>query len=66
MRVIIDWDEKYPELFLSFPGDPGCTEAERDKHGIEVPDEVAARWRAVRDAWHALDEEARRYTGRQP
>lgn len=50
MRVLIDWDEQYPALYLRF----GTGET-------EVPDDVAARWRAAWDAWWALADEVRAF-----
>lgn len=57
VKVYIDWDEQYPVLLLRF-GDYG----DAGEHGtFEVPDDVAARWRDVRDAWHALADEVRAF-----
>lgn len=51
MRVLIDWDDQYPALFLRFGR----------QNGTEVPDEMAARWRDVWNAWWALAEEVRAF-----
>ena len=56
MKVLIDWDEQYPALFLRFRDEQG---------GVEVPDDVAARWRATRDAWWALADEVRAFEATQ-
>jgi hypothetical protein len=68
VKVIIDWDEQYPALFLYFDGEeypdsshPGWIE----KFGTEVPDDLARRWRETRDAWRSLDDEVRKFTGRE-
>ncbi len=50
MKVLIDWDQQYPALYLRF----GAGEA-------EVPDDVAERWRATWDAWWALADEVRAF-----
>lgn len=66
MKVLIDWDERYPDLFLSFDEEEELTSVRETvrKHGVDVPDELAQRWRDVRNAWRALDDEVRQYTGR--
>lgn len=51
MRVLIDWDQSHPALFLRFDA----------SNGIEVPDDMAMRWRDIRDAWWALAEEVRAF-----
>jgi hypothetical protein len=64
VRVLIDPEvELYPEVTLlfddeiAFPDVPaGCSKA---NCGIDVPDEVASRWQAARDAWKAVQQEAR-------
>lgn len=64
MKVRAEWDEQYPALFLHFP-DEGDTEdrAFTERVGKDVPDELAARWRKVRDDGRALDTEVRKYMG---
>lgn len=66
MRVLIENDvELYPEIVLhfgdeiAFPAVPsGC---DSSNCGIDVPDDVAARWKAARDAWFAVQREADAY-----
>jgi hypothetical protein len=54
VRVLIDWDDQYPALYLRFGG--YGTEGE-----TEVPDDVAERWRATWDAWWELADEVRAF-----
>lgn len=42
-------DEAYPDYFLDRPDDARIE--------LDVPDEVAERWRAAREAWDAAVEE---------
>lgn len=68
MKVLVDWVDTYPDLSLTFEGDEK-TPGEKDqlaRYGIEVPDELAQRWRATRDAWRKLDEEVQEFTGHDP
>lgn len=51
MKVLIDWTERYPDLYLGFGS----------ANGAEVPDDVAERWRATYNAWWALAEEVRAF-----
>ena len=56
MRVLIETDvELYPETTL-----PKNWE---HRAGTEVPDDVAARWKAARDAWRRAQEEAGAWPG---
>lgn len=69
MRVLIDTDvELYPQVTLLF-GDseivfPAVPREWEHRAGAEVPDDVAARWKAARDTWLAVQEEAARYIGK--
>ena len=58
VKVLIGWDEQYPALFLRFGDYPDIGEGGL---AAEVPDDVAARWRATRDAWWALADEVRAF-----
>jgi hypothetical protein len=62
MRVLIQADEEsYPETFLHFGDEivfPVVPKNWEKKAGVEVPDEVAARWKAARDAWYRVQKEA--------
>jgi hypothetical protein len=68
VRVLIETDvELYPQTVLLFgddeivfPSVPGNWEK---KAGTEVPDDVAARWKSARDAWHRAQEEAEAWPG---
>lgn len=66
MRVLIDTDvELYPETILLFGDDeivfPSVPRDWERRAGIEVPDDVAARWKAARDEWKRVQEEAARF-----
>jgi hypothetical protein len=67
MRVLIDTDvELYPETVLHFDDEIVFPVVPRDQEscaGTEVPDDVAARWRASRDAWRLAQEEAAAFIG---
>lgn len=66
MKVLIETDvELYPATTLlfgdeiRFPAVPqGCDQA---NCGLEVPGDVAERWRAARDAWRQVQDEAEEY-----
>ncbi|HYK70376.1 MAG TPA: hypothetical protein VEV45_20700 [Streptosporangiaceae bacterium] len=69
MKVLADWDEAYPALFLTIEGDEIALEYDQQqlaRYGREVPDELATRWREARDTWHATAEEIRVYFGADP
>jgi hypothetical protein len=63
MRVLIETDaELYPQTVLLF-GDseivfPDVPRNWEKRAGVEVPDDVAARWKAARDEWRRVQEEA--------
>jgi len=63
VRVLIKTDvELYPQTVLLFGDDeivfPAVPRNWERKAGTEVPDDVAARWKATRDAWRRAQEEA--------
>lgn len=63
MRVLIDTDvELYPETVLLFGDDeivfPAVPREWEKRAGTEVPEDVAARWKAARDAWRRAQAEA--------
>lgn len=69
VKVLIDWDEKFPELFLRYADDEGISPYDRNqvqRYGTEVPDELARKWRDARDAWRAVDLEVQKFIGREP
>jgi hypothetical protein len=63
VRVLIDTEvELYPETVMLF-GDaeivfPQVSREWEKTAGAEVPDDMAARWKAARDAWRAAQREA--------
>lgn len=64
MRVLINTDvELYPQVTMEFGDDeivfPAVPREQEKTAGAEVPDEVAARWKAARDAWRTAQAEAR-------
>lgn len=68
MRVLIDPEvELFPQVTLLFGDDeivfPSVSRAWEKTAGREVPDDVAARWKAARDAWRAAQNEARIFIG---
>lgn len=68
-RVLIDTDvELFPEVTLHFDDEitfPRVPHGySKENCGIDVPDEVAERWRSARDAWGAAQKEAARFAGR--
>jgi len=68
MRVLIETDvELYPQTVLLFGDDeivfPAVPRGWEKKAGVEVPDDVAARWKAARDAWRRAQEEAASWPG---
>jgi len=71
MRVLIKTDvELYPQTVLLF-GDseivfPAVQPDWEKRAGVEVPDDVAARWKAARDAWCRAQKEAEAWPGEQP
>ena len=70
MRVLINTDvELYPQTTMSFGDDeivfPAVGREHEKTAGIEVAPEVAARWKAARDAWCAAQAEAERLVGRE-
>jgi hypothetical protein len=62
MRVLIRDDVGlYPETVLHFGEEIAFPVVAREfagTAGAEVPDKVAARWKAARDQWHAVQLEA--------
>jgi hypothetical protein len=59
MKVLIDPDnEVYPYTFLHFAEEVEFAEGPDGHGGIEVPDEIAHRWRAARDSWRKVQAEA--------
>jgi hypothetical protein len=70
-RVLIETDQElYPATTLLIGADeivfPAVPRDWETRAGIEVPDEVAARWKAARDAWRAVQAEAAALAGDQP
>jgi hypothetical protein len=67
MRVLIRTDqESYPKTILHFGDEiafPVVPHNWERRAGVEVPDDVAARWKAARDAWMRVQEEAPRLVG---
>ncbi len=67
MRVLIKTDvELYPQTVLLFGDEIVFPAVQRDWEktaGTEVPDDVAARWKAARDAWRRAQEEAEAWPG---
>jgi hypothetical protein len=68
VRVVIETNvELYPQTVLLFGDDeiafPAVPRNWEKKAGTEVPDDVAARWKAARDAWHRVQEEAATWPG---
>lgn len=68
MRVLIDPDvELYPEVSMLFGAEeirfPSVQPGAEGTAGVEVPDEVALRWRSARDAWQQAQREARAFLG---
>jgi len=64
MRVLIDTDvELYPQVTLHFDDEIAFPSVPRgyskENYGMDVPDEVASRWKAARDAWKAVQQEAK-------
>jgi hypothetical protein len=69
MKVLADWDELYPALFLRIEGDGHLDKDDRKlvaRYGRDVPNELAARWRKARDDWQAVDAEVRAHFGVDP
>lgn len=68
-RVVIDTDvELYPQVTLDIGDEeiaaPGTVPVgQQATAGIEVPADVAARWKAARDTWRAVQAEAAAYAG---
>jgi ribonuclease HI len=68
MRVLIETEvELYPQTVMLF-GDseivfPHVQREWEKTAGSEVPDEVAERWKAARDAWRQAQQEAEAYVG---
>jgi hypothetical protein len=63
-RVYADWDEAYPALFLVVEGDINSDPSDRKmlaERGMDVPTELAMRWKVTRDAWYALGKEIADY-----
>ena len=61
MKVRIDpGEERFPYTFVTF-GDE-LDDWDR-KHSVEVPDDVAKRWKDARDAWAAAQQEAEQFIG---
>jgi hypothetical protein len=63
MRVLIETDvERYPDTVLLFGDDeiifPAVPADWEREAGTEVPDDVAERWKAARDAWSRAQAEA--------
>lgn len=58
MKVVIGMDQ-YLAPSLRFPGDPGYTAS--DESAMDVPADVAARWRDTRDAWWSMVREVERF-----
>lgn len=68
MRVHIETDvELYPETTLDFGEEIVFPRVPKnwERPGIDVPDDVAARWRAARDTWQSVQEEAVRFAADQ-
>lgn len=71
VRVLIETDvELYPETVLLF-GDneivfPAVPKNWEKRAGVEVPDDVAARWKAARDGWRRAQQEAGAWPGPVP
>lgn len=68
MRVLINLDEEiYPQTTMLF-GDREirfpCVPLLYEKTaGVEVPDEIAERWRTARDNWRDAQQEAESFLG---
>jgi hypothetical protein len=63
MRVLIETGvELFPQTTMLFGDDeivfPAVARNWEHRAGIEVPDDIAARWKAARDAWRRAQEEA--------
>ena len=60
--------ELFPEVTMLFDDEivfPSVPEGYSKKNcGVDVPDDVAARWREAREAWRLAQEEAARFIGR--
>jgi hypothetical protein len=67
VRVLIDTDvELYPQTTLAFGEEIAFPKVPREQEstaGIEIPGDVAARWKAARDAWRQVQEEAEAWLG---
>lgn len=64
MKLTLSEGERYPAWFIrtrdecAFGNPPSEADLEDfDRCAVEVPDELAARWIAARDAWDAAEEE---------
>jgi hypothetical protein len=71
LRVLIETDvERYPDTVLLFGDEeivfPSVPKNWEKKAGTEVPDDVAARWKAARDAWRRAQQEAEAWPGPVP
>jgi hypothetical protein len=61
MRVLIETDVELFQTILDFGEEirfPRVPKNWERRAGIEVPDDVAARWKAARDTWRLVQEEA--------
>ena len=66
MKVQIHTDVEAPsETVLYFPGDDLWERYNQAKHAEEIPDDVAQRWKAARNAWFAVQQEAEEYMTRK-
>ncbi len=68
MKLIVSEGEKYPHWFLRTREDTAIFNPESapwyqdeldrfDAIAVEVPDDLARKWLAARDAWAAVEEE---------